>query len=233
MSHIASKFAFTFICCFAGNERLNKHLLASPCLAEGSPHQLLLFSGMSSVAEALRQGLGQAINPWVVLVHDDVFLPEGWDSQCRQQLAEATRRNGRQPSVAGVFGSMAGQRCGNVLDRGLSLCLGQDFPCKVDALDELLLILPTDTSLVAVDGLGFHLYGTDLALQAQQMGGDVVVIDAPCEHWSELPSNVHDVRVETIAAIDQSVRCFKSRWLARLPLYTPCFLIGEDGWAPY
>lgn len=225
--------ALTFICCAVGEARLRSHLLASPCLGKGTPHQLLIFHDAASVAEALRTGLAQAANPWVVLVHDDVFLPAGWDTKCWQQLAEATRRYGRPPALAGVFGVQSGRRCGHVQDRGTLLKMGEGFPCMADALDELLLVLPADSDLEHVDALGFHLFGTDLVLQAQQRGSYAAVLDAYCEHGSGLPTDMAEVTSEKIAEVDRSVRVFQSRWTKALPVRTPCFDISADGWAPY
>ena len=44
-----------------------------------------------------------AQNDLIILVHQDVFLPEGWDDELREQLEEAKRQFG-PIGVAGVYG---------------------------------------------------------------------------------------------------------------------------------
>ena len=46
------------------------------------------------------------------------------------------------------------------------------------------MVVPRDTPLRVEAALGWHLYGTDLALQAQQRALRVVVLDALCHHNS-------------------------------------------------
>src|SRR5262249_54502863 len=143
------------------------NLLRSPCLEPGSPHELLLFHGASSAAEVLNRGLEQATHEVVVCVHQDVYLPRGWDRRFWQQWRLAQQQGGT-PGVAGLYGARLcegrSHHAGHVIDRDRPLRGAGPLPAVVDALDELLLALPKGTLLRADPRLGFHLYGADLCV---------------------------------------------------------------------
>src|SRR5579871_2829376 len=48
-------------------------------LARGTPHEVLLARGCRSIADGLNAALARAKHRWVVCVHQDVYLPEGWE----------------------------------------------------------------------------------------------------------------------------------------------------------
>jgi hypothetical protein len=107
------------------------------------------------------------------------------------------------------------------VDRDRLLREGEPLPSPVEALDELLLVVPRDTPLRFDPALGFHLYGADLCLQARRMGLQAVALDAVCFHHSRgvgLPAVFHD-----------SARAFARKWADRLPVATPCAVI-DDSW---
>ena len=57
----------------------------------------------ASAAAGYQAGREQATGDLVVFVHQDVYLPRGWDSQLIEQFAAAERRSG-PIGVAGAFG---------------------------------------------------------------------------------------------------------------------------------
>ena len=128
-------------------------------------------------------------------VHQDVYLPEGWDWRLTRQLYEAERRFG-PIGVAGVYGvgdvirpespeqPLGTERIGWVVDRGRELRDGPELPARVATLDELLLVVRRDSGLRFDPALGFHLYGADLCLQARERGLAVVALGALCQHNS-------------------------------------------------
>ena len=93
----------SFVCCVSSEQELRSNLLASACLGPSSPHEVILVKNCSSAADGLNLGLERAAGEWVVCVHQDVFLPDGWDRQVALQLREAERRFG-PVGVAGVYG---------------------------------------------------------------------------------------------------------------------------------
>jgi hypothetical protein len=93
----------SFATCVSRPETVRTNLRASPCLRPGKPHQVIAVEGCSSAASGLNAGLQYAKGELLVCVHQDVYLPEGWDRCLVQQFREAERRFG-PIGVAGVYG---------------------------------------------------------------------------------------------------------------------------------
>ena len=82
---------------------LEANLLASPCLDAGSPNEVIVVKGCPAAANGLKLAFEWARREWIACVHQDVFLPRGWDQLVTDQLKEAERRFG-PIGVAGVYG---------------------------------------------------------------------------------------------------------------------------------
>lgn len=223
--------ALSFVTCATDPAVLHRYVLASPCLCAGKYGHTVYLRAPSAGAAFNRELLLQRQAPWLVWVHQDVYLPAGWDTRFIAALAEAQRRFPRL-AVVGVYGiAGAGEqarRAGKVLDRGVLLDEPTPLPCLVDSIDELLFAVRTDSGLMLDPALGFDFYGTDLALQAQARGGQVAVVDAFCEHWAQTPreAGFSPALLERIAA---SGVVFEQKWAHRLPVETPCFSIRSPG----
>ena len=211
----------TFVACVNDDAQLEANLARSPCLRDGV-HELLVFRDAASAAEGLNAGMARARHPFVVLVHQDVYLPEGWPARMVAQWRSASSQGG-PVGIAGVFGvkdrRVPFDATGRVVHRD-RLLDHRRLPTDVDGLDEVLMVVPKDTPLRVDPALGWHLYGTDLALQAQQRGLRAVVVDAPCHHNSltgRVP--VHYRRSERVLA---------RKWEAMLPIHTN--LSSIDSW---
>jgi hypothetical protein len=91
----------------------------------------LAIHGAPSAAAALNLAVPKARHAWVACVHQNVYLPKGWDLCLAQQLEEAERRFG-PIGVAGVYGvgeviapvdlaePLAAERVGWVVESGES-----------------------------------------------------------------------------------------------------------------
>jgi hypothetical protein len=125
-------------------------------------------------------------------------------------------------AVAGVIGiglepRMVGQvyctRAGGVV--GTWLC----EPATVQSLDELLLIVKRSAG-VCFDGRlpGFHLYGTDICLEARKRGLRSYAVPAFCIHnasgWTFLPVGYW-----------RAYFYLRRKWWDQLPVTTPCAVI--------
>jgi len=220
----------SFVVCLSDNSVLDANLMASPCLGSGTPHEVIAIRNAPSAAAGLNLGLGRAKHDWIVYVHQDVFLPSGWDHRLEEQLREAERRFG-PVGVAGVYGVSevvkgqdeppAAQRIGRVVDRGRMLDEAPELPAPVATLDELLLVVRRDSPLRFEPALVFHLYGADLCLQARERELAVVALDALCHHNSPsagLPDSFF-----------RSARVFGRKWAHRLPIATPCVVFDREG----
>ena len=214
---------------------LLQNLARSPCLQKG----LLEWSAVSnasSAAHAFNPAMLAAeqlfsSNHWLVWVHQDVYLPMGWDLKFAKALQDASSR---WPSiaVAGVYG-VSGHgpsitRSGHVLDRGKDLREPTPLPALTDSLDELLVAVKVGSGLRMDPELGFDFYGTDLVLQAKEKGMQAAVLDAYCEHWSNTPLAL-PLPGNLVHRISQNARVFEYKWQHALPLSTSCFDIAKPG----
>jgi hypothetical protein len=223
-------YSLTFVVCVSNEIILADNLLASPCLAAGTPHEVIAIHNAPNAAAGLNLGLERAKHPLVVCVHQDVYLPQGWDRQVVSQVRLAERILGPL-GVAGVYGvgevkpsaddRLSCQRTGWVIDRGQLLRDGPALPAAVATLDELLLVLPRGTPLRFDASLGFHLYGADICLQARQQGLAVAALGALCRHNSR--------SVGLPQAFFPSASRFARKWAPLLPVATPCVLFDRDG----
>ncbi|HEY5024084.1 MAG TPA: glycosyltransferase [Acidimicrobiales bacterium] len=217
----ADEVPLTFVACINDDAQLDANLRRSPCLQDDSPHELLVFRGCASAAEGLNAGIEQARHELVVLVHQDVYLPEGWPQRMVAQWRLAQRQGG-PIGIGGVFGvldrTVAFDAIGRVVHRD-RLLSHRALPADVDGLDELLMVVPRHTPLRVDSTLGWHLYGTDLALQAQQRDLRVVVFDAPCHHNSLTGRVPWHYR--------QSERVLARKWESLLPIHTNLSSVGS------
>ncbi len=217
----------SFVACISDDELLQSNLLASPCLSQDSPHEVILVKNCKNAADGLNIGVGRAKCGWVICIHQDVALPSGWDHKLLEQLQAAERQFG-PIGVAGVYGvrppiqqnrALAANRIGQVVDRGRILHERPKLPARVATLDELLLIVPRNTPLRFDPALGFHLYGADLCLHAAEQSLAVVALEAPCHHNSQT--------IGLPEPFFKSAEIFAHKWQHRLPVATPCVIIDE------
>ena len=223
-----------FIVCSNNEKILNARLLASPCLQDRqyTIHQVSNKSSAGHAYNAFTQSTTPLPdNTWWVWVHQDVYLPQGWDQVFINNLEHAQAQYSNL-AVVGLYG-VAGYgpntvRAGKILDRGRVLHELSPLPCLVDSIDELLIATRADLHLGFDPALGFDLYGTDVVLTAQMQNLLAAVIEAPCEHWSDAPSHP-PFPPSLVRRITQSAAAFESKWQKRFPLATPCFEINQIG----
>jgi hypothetical protein len=211
----------TFVACVNDDAQLDANLRRSPCLSDSSPHELLVFRGCASAAEGLNAGIEQARNEFVVLLHQDVYIPARWPARMVAQWRLAERQGG-PIGIGGVFGVLDRRvpfdAIGRVVHRD-RLLEHRTLPADVNGLDELLMVVPRGTPLRVDAELGWHLYGTDLALQAQEQELRVVVLDAPCHHNSLTGRVPWKYR--------ESERVLARKWEKLLPIHTNLSSIGS------
>ena len=222
---------FLFLACVSRWEVARERLLTSPCLQAGK-RPLWLRWNASAAAQAFNDVM-DAAPPchWVVWLHQDVVLPEGWDRLFSQAISQAEQQLGKL-SVVGVYGvrgaGAQARHAGHVLDRGQVLRGPVDLPSLVDSLDELLVAVRTDSGLRMDPALRWDFYATDLVLQAQSAGLQAAAVDAFCEHWSDTPSQPPLPR-PTAQRIARSGAAFEAKWQQKFPLTTTCVAIHQRG----
>lgn len=220
--------ALTFVVATNDYATLKCNLLASPCLQDPHPHQLIVQERYVSASRAYNAAMERAVNDIVVFIHHDVFLPEGW----LHELFSALRALEHDDPRWGVLGC-----CGIASDctrfgylytpgEGLIGCRLQR-PQEVRVLDEVVLVLRKSAGLTFSDDLpDFHFYGPDICLRAAEENLHCYAMSAFCIHNSrqyfEYPPEFYDC-----------YRYMKRKWQSALPIQTSCICVSrfdEDIW---
>jgi hypothetical protein len=195
----------TFVACVNDEDQLNSNLLRSPCLAPGTPHQVILQVRQTSAAQGFNDGIDRAEHDLVVFVQQDMYLPRGWDTQFTRAWAQAAEKFAPL-GAAGLFGLTyrdgEPEHVGRAVDRDRLLDLPTCLPALVDGLDEILLAVPRNTPFRFDERLGFHAYGADLCLTLRKLGLSTVVLDAPAYHnslFARVDSAFHESRAALLA----------------------------------
>ncbi|MEY4753660.1 MAG: hypothetical protein RJA44_1335 [Pseudomonadota bacterium] len=165
------------------------NIARSPGLQEVGA-DVVVVERAGSAAEAYALGAAQARHPWRILAHQDVYFPTGSGYAIAQQLGQLDAA-GQTRWPAGFAGlcahdgaGAAVSHTGMVIDRQSLF----DHPVGLPALsiDEFAVALHRDCAVGIDASLGWHLWATDLCLQATAAHGAPVVpvLQAPLFHNS-------------------------------------------------
>lgn len=210
---------WTLIAPVCNEQVLASTLLQSPVI---DPHcELILKRNYGSAAHAFNEALREAMGEVIVLAHQDVYLPAGW----LESVARAIQKVEALDPNWGVLGTVGvrpdGYIDGYVYSTGLGGFVGGPFedPIESLSLDEMVLVLRRSAELRFDEGLpGFHLYGTDICLEAARRGLKNYIVPAPCLHnsngLSRLPREFW-----------RGYLYLRRKWRAQLPIRTCCVRI--------
>lgn len=157
--------------------------------------------------------LNQAKGKYIIICHQDILIEKDNISQLRNCLEELDKLdlNWAICGNAGAAGPNAIVYHISYPD-GTHMSKG-NFPVKVSSLDENFLIIKNDANLCfSTDLNGFHLYGTDICLNANLKGLNAYVIKFDLIHKSRgnLSPDFFAIRK---ALIKKYNHFFKSRWI--------------------
>lgn len=129
--------------------------------------------------------VGELSEPFFVLCHQDIRLDRGHGiDRFRNAIRELDERDERWA----VAGNAGGARSLRVIRSITDLHGGgtaDSLPAEVHSLDENFLVVRTGTGIGCSPGLaGFHLFGTDICLNALEQGWRPYVIDFHLHHLS-------------------------------------------------
>ena len=226
---VKSAVPLSIVTCVSSTASLQSNLLASPCLSAGTVHEVIVVSNCPSAADGLNLGLARAKHEWVVGIHQDVFLPCGWDRCLARQLREAERkvradrRRGRLRSrrchrADRSRQPLAAERIGWVIDRGRSSPRGSELPARSR------LWTSCSWSCGAIPGFdstrrsGFTFTARTFAFRHARAPA-VVALGALCHHNSR--------SIGLPRAFFASAEVFARKWSHRLPVATPCVIIDR------
>jgi len=211
--------AITFVVAVNKRDVLEKNLMASPCLVNPHPHQILLQENFSSAAEAYNDAIDKSVNDLIVFCHQDMFFPRPWISQLQRTLDRLGTRDPKWGVLgcSGVTGD--GEYRGYVYSSGVGMIGAPSEPAEVQTLDEIVLILRKSSGLRFDEGLRhFHLYGADICLRAAMRGMKSYAISVVCIHNTYQNYNLPNEFFECCEYV-------RRVWRASLPIQTTCIRI--------
>ncbi len=217
---------WTVISATNNDEVLKSCLLNSPDIQRAS--EVILQRGYSSAAAAYNSGLDKAKTDLVIFVHQDVYLPAGWIDSLQTALDRLSKTDPNW-GVLGVWGvnKTCEEGTGFLYCTGLRRLIGDGFDGvhQVRSLDEVLLIVRKSSNLRFDEQLtGFHMYGTDICLEAGRRGMKSYAIPAFCIHntngYGMLPFSFW-----------HGYFFMRRKWRSELPVATSCINITFWNWS--
>jgi hypothetical protein len=214
--------SITFVVAVNKKNVLEKNLLASPCLCDPHPHQILFQENCSSAALAYNDAIDKSVNDLIVFCHQDMFFPGAWMSQLQGAIAYLDRHDS-QWGVLGCSGiTRDGEFRGHVYSTGVEVVGKPSEPAEVQTLDEIVLILRKSSGLRFDEALPhFHLYGADICLRAAKRRMKSYAISAFCVHNTYQGYYLPDEFYECCEYL-------KRVWSKSLPIQTTCIRITKS-----
>ena len=228
--------AITFVVAVNDEDELQHNLLSSP-VAKSSRHEWLLVENTDnerydSISRLCDEACQQARHDLVFFIHQDVFLPHGWEERMFRALAELERLDpnwgvlgavGALPLVSGQAKELRGHWSdpSGYYRRG-------PLPHEVQSLDEQWLGLRKRRGVRFDPELpGFHCYGMDLSLTARAKGLKTYAIDAFVWH------KYRDSHGHLVESRQQSAK-IRRRWSDEfMAEFQPAADYVEEKWKNY
>jgi glycosyltransferase involved in cell wall biosynthesis len=199
-------------------EVFKNNFLSSPIFGNHL-HQIVSQRGFRSAALAYNDAIKLAKNDLLVFCHQDVYFPENWDLKLEEIISHLDRAT--KWGMLGCFGiSIKGEPVGHAYSYGLGSELGMERPpVQVQSLDEFVLVMRKSSGLKFDPSLNdFHLFGTDICLEAEKKGFNNYSISNYCIHNS--------ISVKWLPpAFWKCAEYLRKKWIKRLPVKTCCVTI--------
>lgn len=212
----------SFVVAYNKVDILEQNLLSSPCIKD-KKYQLIAEKGASSASITYNKALEKVQSPYVIFVHQDVYLPSGWDEKLLVQI-KSIEEDGHLWGVLGCYGvSNNGTRYGHVYSNGLGRILGSAGTTqKASTIDEMIIILNRNADICFDNKLpGYHFYGTDICFEAKSKLRENFIIKNFCIHNS-LPVRKLD------KSFWNACEFIRRKWFNELPIVTTCVHIHKS-----
>lgn len=152
-------------------------------------NEFILVKNPESATKGLNEGIEKASNDVVVMVHQDVFLPKTWSGALERALDQLGSEKWGVLGVAGMTEQWEWR--GYIEDRGAPWGPWEKElegnPIEVYVLDELLMVIKKSDGLRFDEKLkGFHLYASDICLNAKMQGMKNFVFNGYLKHNSDV-----------------------------------------------
>ncbi len=213
-------------CCARSSDtsRLQADLARSPEIENGNIGLTILWN-QASAASAFSRAIERATAEVLVFAHCDVYFPKGWFERLAWEVDRLSHLD-RDWAVAGVASITAsGELVGRMFDAALEPAFAETSgifgkvlpsPVPIVSADELALVVRRGSG-VSFDPLlpEFHLYGTDIILEAERHGMRSYGLDMPL---------IHNAKPQLRLGADygRAFRYMVRKWRDRLPVPTTC-----------
>jgi SAM-dependent methyltransferase len=161
------KARFTVVVPVTQTWQLDLNVRKSPGLLE-TDAEVILVTQAASAAAAFADGAARAGSDWILYCHQDVYLPEGSGARLNA-LIESLEASGPADPIIGFVGlgldDATGPRYAGLCNDRLNLL---DFPASAAgvSIDECAVLMRRESRYRIDPALGWHLWATDLCLQA-------------------------------------------------------------------
>lgn len=211
-----------YVCLANSEQELENNLLRSFNIADMS---LTIIWGASRASKALYDTINTSKADYLVILHQDVFLPPGWMQKFESKLDELNVMDSNW-AVAGPFGRSEElkKNVGQVWSSSLGAVAGSKVheSVEVKSLDELALIINRKSGVNFDPDLpDFHLYGTDICLNAKAMGLRSYALQLPLVHNDKFKPGLG-------LGFLKSYFYMRKKWKKILPIITPITIIKRD-----
>jgi hypothetical protein len=205
-------------------ETLERDLCRSPSIANSDVGLTVLWN-QPSAAAAFARAMETATADFLIFAHCDVYFPENWFERLAWEVDRLTRLDPNWAVAAGAGITSTGEGVGRTWDCALAPLFPESagvygkalkVPIPIESVDEMHFILRREAG-VSFDPLlpEFHLYGTDIALEAERNGKTCYALDMPL---------IHNAKPQLFLGSDyvRSYRYMVRKWRSRLPVVTTC-----------
>jgi len=178
--------------------------------------------------QGLNKFITSAQGKYIILCHQDILLSNDREPKLAQCIQAVTE----QDPHWGVLGNAGGYnkphvRYRHIIDPVGKSIIKKGLPISVRSLDENFLVLRAEANLGFSEDLsGFHMYGTDICLQAEFKGCRAYVIDFLLTHKSS-GKRGQDFYKDKKAFIKKYTSAFKGRFIATTCTY---FYLSGTRW---
>jgi hypothetical protein len=159
---------FTIVVPTTNEPQLQANVISSPGIAEVQA-RVIAVRGAPTPASALEQAREYIDTPWILFIHQDVYLPSGFGERINTVLEGIPQEDVRK-TLIGFSGLGVDRKTMETLPAGLVIDRVNLFEHSTSdttlSIDELAVILHRDSLLTIDPSLGWHLWATDLCLRS-------------------------------------------------------------------
>lgn len=203
---------------------LSENLMRSPMVRAGGI-SVDVETGARSAASGYNRILDRTAGPFVILAHQDVYLPEGWDRLLAARIAEVAAVDPDWGVIAAYGIGYEGAGWGPVWSTSIGQIVGRVAldPVPIQSADELLIVLRRHEALRFDEDLPhFHFHGLDIVQTALSRGHGAYAAALPLIHNDAFKPRMDE-------NFDRGYNYMRRKWRAVLPLQSPTVKIAWHG----